>query len=236
MTDLATAADLTARAVDLARAAGDVARTAAERVAPSGEVVGFDLNEAMLTVARRVTPDVDWRQGEAGDLPVAGGAFDAVLSQMALMFFPDRPAALAEMARTVRPGGAVAVAVPDRLDAQPAFAAFVDLAAGLAGPAALSLLTTYFACGGLLELAGLFDAAGLRVTEARTCAGTYRAPSVDAFVTTEVESTPLVERISDDVYARIRAGAHDVLAPYAAADGSVAAPFGTNVVVARRLS
>jgi hypothetical protein len=152
------------------------------------------------------------------------------------MFFPDRPAALAEMAWTVRPGGVVAVAVPDRLDAQPAFAAFVDLAAGLAGPAALSLLTTYFACGGPLELAGLFAAAGLRVTEARTCAGTYRAPSVDAFVTTEVESTPLVERISDDVYARIRAGAHDVIAPYAAADGSVAAPFGTNVVVARRLS
>jgi hypothetical protein len=64
--------------------------------------------------------------------------------------------------------------------------------------------------------------------------GTYRAPSVDAFVTTEVESTPLLERISDDVYQRIRADAHDVLAPFTTADSNVEAPFESNIVAARR--
>ena len=62
----------------------------------------------------------------------------------------------------------------------------------------------------------------------------YRAPSIDAFVTTEVESTPLVERISDDVYRAIRAGARDVLAPFTTADGTVEAPFESNIVAARR--
>jgi hypothetical protein len=68
----------------------------------------------------------------------------------------------------------------------------------------------------------------------RGYAGTARFPSVDALVATEVESTPLRERISDDVYERIRRGAHDVLAPFTAADGALEAPFECHVVTASR--
>jgi hypothetical protein len=53
---------------------------------------------------------------------------------------------------------------------------------------------------------------------------------VDAFVTTEVESTPLRERISAEVYHRIKQGAREVLAPFTAADGTLAAPFQVHVV------
>ena len=71
---------------------------AAER-AGAAQVTGVDLNEAMLTVARRVRADIDWRHGDAAALPLAGRSFDAVLCQMALMFFPDPIGALREMAR-----------------------------------------------------------------------------------------------------------------------------------------
>jgi ubiquinone/menaquinone biosynthesis C-methylase UbiE len=50
--------------------------------------VGVDLNEAMLTVARRVRPDLEWQQGDVAALPFPDGSFDVVLCQMALMFFP----------------------------------------------------------------------------------------------------------------------------------------------------
>ena len=63
--------------------------------------------------------------------------------------------------------------------------------------------------------------------------GTYRAPSVDAFVTTEVESTPLVERMTDAVYAALRAETYDVLRPWTGPDGGVEAPFESVAVVAR---
>lgn len=222
------------RVLDVACGTGVVARTAADLVGPEGRVVGVDLNEAMLTVAHRVRPDVEWRRGDAADLPFDDGTFDAAVCQMALMFFPDRAAALREMSRVVRAGGTVAVAVPARLEAQAAFEPFVAMAARHAGPEAVSLLSAYFVCGDLDDLAGLVESAGLRVVRAEVHTGTYRAPSVDAFVTTEVESTPLAERIGDDVYQRIRAGAHEVLAPFTAADGSVAAPFETNVVAAHR--
>ena len=48
------------RVLDVACGTGIVARTAADLVAPGGSVVGVDVNEAMLTVARRVRPDIDF--------------------------------------------------------------------------------------------------------------------------------------------------------------------------------
>ena len=218
--------------LDVACGTGIVARVAAER-AGAARVTGVDRNEAMLTVARRVRTDIDWRHGDAAALPLPGRSFDAVLCQMALMFFPDPIRALREMARVAAAAGTVAVLVPAGLGAQPAYGPFVDMAARQAGAQARSLLDTYFACGDLDDLTGLFGRAGLRVTGTETHGGTARFGSVDAFVTTEVESTPLRERISAGVYHRIKQGAREVLAPFTAADGTLAAPFQVHVVRAR---
>jgi hypothetical protein len=152
---------------------------------------------------------------------------------MALMFFPNGSQALREMARVAEPGGTVAVLVPGDLQSQAAFAPFVAMAGRHAGPEAMSLASSYFVCGDLDRLTREFDS-GLRPTTSRTVQGTYRAPSVDAFVTTEVESTPLLERISEQTYRAIRADAHGVLAAFTAADGSVQAPFEANLVTARK--
>jgi SAM-dependent methyltransferase len=84
--------------LDVACGTGIVARTVAERVGP-GSVTGVDRNEAMLTVAGRLRPDIDWRHGDVAALPFEDGTFAVVLCQSALMFFPDATAALAEMAR-----------------------------------------------------------------------------------------------------------------------------------------
>lgn len=221
------------RVLDVACGTGIVARTVADRIG-AGDVVGVDLNDAMLTVARRVRPDVDWRQADAGALQLDDGTFDTVLCQMALMFFPDRLAALREMARVTAPGGTVAVLVPSTLDAQPAYGPFVEMAAGLAGAEARSLLSTYFSCGELGELTGLFTAAGLTEPTAVSHLGTARFPSVDALVATEVDSTPLGERLTADARERILDGARDVLAPFTTTDGTLEAPFEVHVVTARR--
>ena len=60
------------------------------------------------------------------------------------------------------------------LGAQAAYGPFVDMAARQAGPQARSLLDTYFACGDLDDLTGLFGRAGLRVTGNQTHGGTAR--------------------------------------------------------------
>lgn len=220
--------------LDLACGTGIVARTAADRLAGAGRVVGVDLNEAMLTIARRVRPDVEWRQGDAGALPFPDASFDRVLCQMALMFFPDRAGALREMRRVATRDATVAVLVPGRLDAQPAYGPFVEMAARHAGPEAESLLSTYFVCGDLAGLTALVESAGLRVTDTRTRLGRARFASVEEFVAAEVESTPLIGRISEKVYGRIREGAREVLRPFTLPTGGVEIPLEGHLVAARK--
>jgi SAM-dependent methyltransferase len=219
--------------LDVGCGTGIVARTAADRLAGSGRVVGLDLNEAMLAVARRVRPDLAWRQGDVAALPFADGTFDAVLCQMALMFFPDRTAALREMARVARPGGTVVLCVPAALADQPAYGPFVELAAEHAGPAARTLLGSYWSGGDLDGLTATVAAAGLTVTGTRSHLGTARFPSPEALATTEVEGSPLAGRLAADVYERIRAGARTVLRPFTQPDGSLAAPLRGHLVTAR---
>jgi ubiquinone/menaquinone biosynthesis C-methylase UbiE len=220
--------------LDVACGTGIVARTAAERTGAAGRVVGLDLNEAMLTVARRVRPDLDWRQGDAASLPFPDDSFDVVLCQSGLMFVPDAAAAVGEMARVVRPGGRVAAQVWSSLDRQTAIRPLADAVARNAGHDAVGLISTYFRLGDREQFTGLFRQAGLQVTEVRALPVTVRAPSVDAYITTEIESTPLIDRISEDVYGRIREEARSGLARYCDGSGALALPLEAYLVAARR--
>ena len=124
--------------------------------------------------------------------------------------------------------------VPGQLASQPAWGPFVALVGRHAGPEAVSLLSTYWACGDLGQLRALVESAGLEVTATRTRLGTARFESVDAFVATEVEGTPLIDRISQAVYARIREEARDVLRPFTTPAGRVEAPLEGHLLAARR--
>jgi ubiquinone/menaquinone biosynthesis C-methylase UbiE len=58
-----------------------------------------------------VAPDIEWREGNAIDLPLLEKeAFDVIVCQQGLQFFPDKPAAAAEMRRASKKGGRLAVA------------------------------------------------------------------------------------------------------------------------------
>jgi malonyl-CoA O-methyltransferase len=77
-------------------------------------VAGIDLVPGMLQTARRKAGragiDVRWEQGDLnGALPVTDGAFDTAVCALVLSFLPDVRPALTEMARVLRPGGALIV-------------------------------------------------------------------------------------------------------------------------------
>lgn len=218
--------------LDVACGTGILARTAAGRVGPTGGVVGLDLNEGMLTVARRLRDDIEWRQGDAADLPFPDDSFDAVLCQAALMFFPDTTKALGEMGRVCSPDGTVGVQVFGSLGDQPAYGPWIDMVAGYAGPEAVSLLSTYWVHGDLDVLRGRFESAGLDITEIRTRTGTARWTSVDEMVRVEVEGTPLVDRITDEVYRRVLEESREVLGQYRTGDGAEI-PIKGHLVIAR---
>ncbi|HEX6336056.1 MAG TPA: methyltransferase domain-containing protein [Jiangellaceae bacterium] len=221
------------RVLDVACGTGVVARAAADRVDRQGSVVGVDINDGMLEVARRLRPQLEWRRADAADLPFADDSFDVVLCQAALMFFPDRVAALREIARVTTAGGTVGLHVWAGLPAQAGYGPLTEIAARHAGPEAVNLLGSYWVLGDLDFMAQLAAAAGLRVHEARTRTGTARFASIDHLVETEVKSTPLGERIDDDVYQRIVDDARDELRPFVTVTGAVQLPIAGHLITAR---
>ncbi|MFI6874981.1 class I SAM-dependent methyltransferase [Streptomyces sp. NPDC050400] len=106
------AADLAARAAALRPravlelAAGTGALTSELLAgAPDASVVATDLNEAMVECGSVRQPRAKWRQADAQELPFADGAFDLVVCQFGVMFFPDRPGAYGEVRRVLAPQG-----------------------------------------------------------------------------------------------------------------------------------
>jgi SAM-dependent methyltransferase len=87
-------------------AAGTGALTAEiTRVAPDAHVTATDLNAAMVDVGRDRVPEATWQPADATSLPFGDASFDLVACQFGIMFFPDKPAAYAEVRRVLTPDG-----------------------------------------------------------------------------------------------------------------------------------
>lgn len=99
------------RVLDVACGTGLVTREAAQRVGASGSVSGADLNTGMLAVAERLSPEIQWHECDASELPADDGAFDVVLCQQGLQFFPEPGQALEEMHRVLSDSGRLVAAV-----------------------------------------------------------------------------------------------------------------------------
>lgn len=221
-----------ARVLDVACGTGAVARLAATRVGEAGSVTGLDLNEAMLTVARRVRPDIEFRRGNAMELPFPDDAFDVVTCQAGLMFVPDPERAVREMARVATSNGTVSVQVWDRRADQPAYDPFLEVVERHAVPEAVSLVNTYFVLGDRPRLEAMVRSAGLEVAETLTESRSMRFANAEELVAIEIQSTPLGERLSDDVIRAIVEDVREALKGFANAEGSLDVPMRGHIVIA----
>ncbi len=124
----ATAALAPRRVLELAAGTG-IATAELVSALPDAEVVATDLNPAMVAYGAAKVPGATWKPADAQHLDDPDGSFDAVVCQFGVMFFPDKPAAFAEVARVLEPGGTLLVIVWDVVEDSP----FPDaLVAGIA--------------------------------------------------------------------------------------------------------
>ncbi len=222
------------RVLDVACGTGVLARALARRVRPGGSVVGLDVNDGMLAVARRKAPEVEWVRGAAEALPFPDASFDAVVSQFGLMFFEDRRAAIREMARVLRPGGRLAVAVWDSLDRTPGYAAMTALLKRLFGKETAASLYAPYTLGDPEPLRALFEGVGLTDLAVTTHDGTARFPSIASWVYTDVKGWTAAGLIDDAGFERLVAEAERELQRFVTPEGKVAFSAPAHIVTASK--
>lgn len=96
--------------LDLGCGAGFDAFIAAQLVGPTGRIVGIDLSPEMVAVAKAGLreakfPQVEFQVASVEALPFPNASFDVALSNGVLNLIPDKPGALSEVFRILRPGG-----------------------------------------------------------------------------------------------------------------------------------
>lgn len=95
--------------LDVACGTGALTREIAKALPGTGQIVGTDLNQTMIDVARDLGSDthhqLSWVASDVTNLPFDDAVFDMACVQQGLQFFPDKPAALTEIRRVLKPGG-----------------------------------------------------------------------------------------------------------------------------------
>jgi demethylmenaquinone methyltransferase/2-methoxy-6-polyprenyl-1,4-benzoquinol methylase len=103
--------------LDVCCGTGDLALTIARRLENAGKVTGLDFSGNMLAIAEdrgqralssgKVACQLEWKQGDAQDLPFASNSFDGAIISFGLRNLTDLQAGLNQMQRVVKPGGRV---------------------------------------------------------------------------------------------------------------------------------
>ncbi len=231
------------RVLDVACGTGVVARLAAERTG-GAQVIGLDLNAEMLRVARsqqdRAVKSIEWREGSALALPFEKEAFEVVLCQLGLQFFPDKSLALREMARVLILGGRLVLSVFSALERTPVAFALANSLDRHFGKGASSTKRAEHAFWDPEILARLAEDAGLTQVAVTPVEQTIRFPSTLEYVRLQLTATPQAELISQmqprEAQALIEAVARDVAVDLGSdnADGEMSSPQECNVLTASR--
>ena len=207
--------------LDVACGSGVLAISARQAVGQDGRVVGVDLNDGMLEVARRKSASVDWIKADAESLPFGSASFDAVVSQFGLMFFVDRHRALREMWRVLRPGGRLVVAVWDSLDRTPGYRDLTALIGRLLGEEIANLLRAPYALGDADLLGALVEDAVGRRPKVRAVSGAARYPSIRDWMHVDVRAWTLSDLIDDAQFEALVDSAETELECFVRPDESV---------------
>ncbi len=226
--------------LDIACGTGVVARLAAQR-GHTGRLVGIDLNTAMIETARTKSADIEWFEGSALDLPFEPESFDVVLCQLGLQFFPDRPLALKEMVRVLRPRGRAGLSVFSAIERTPAAHALVQaLDKYLGAESSRTKRSEHLSCDSR-EVGAWAKQAGFEVVDVATVNKRFTFPSILDYVRIQLTATPmagllkerevaererLIQSIADDAASR--------LPPSMLADGILTFPQESFVVTATR--
>jgi len=183
------------RVLDVAAGAGDQTLQVATRVGASGRVLATDLSPTILAFARERAAAAGHGQVETLELDgealteLEAGSFDAVISRVGMIYFPDQQRALAGMRHCLRDGGKVAAMVYSTADKNGFFSVPVSIIRRRAElPPPLPGQPGPFSLGGDGVLEEAFRQAGFREVESRVIDAPVRVDTAAECLAFEKES------------------------------------------------
>jgi ubiquinone/menaquinone biosynthesis C-methylase UbiE len=220
------------RVIDVACGTGVLAISVSDHIGPEGSVVGIDINEGMLNIAKSKTALIDWRNAPAESLPFEDASFNCAISQFGLMYFKNRETALREMIRVLQSEGSLVVVVWDKLENNPGLAAEDQLWQQIFGEQAADEVP--YSLGDKRVLQNLFESSGITDTEIKTHKRTARFSSIENWIYTGAKGWTEDDAISDDQLELLLQKAQQELVTFERPDGSVAFPTSAHIVIARK--
>lgn len=203
------------RVLDIATGPGYAAAQAAKRGA---SVVGVDIATAMVQLARRLHPDLDFREADAEALPFEDGSFDAVLGNFVILHLGRPERAVREFVRVLRTGGFLALTAWDLPERTRLLGVFLDAIAdaGATPPADIPAGPPFFRFSIDEQFTALLEACGLTGVQVNTIVFNHPVPTTDelwdGLLAGTVRISALILRQPEETRQRIRA-AFDRLVP-----------------------
>jgi SAM-dependent methyltransferase len=195
------------RVLDVATGPGYAAERAATRGA---HPVGIDIAEGMLALARRRQPGLDFRWGDAEELPFDDASFDAVVGGFVLNHLPRPERAVEEAVRVLAAGGSAAFSVWDRPERNRLNGVFGDAVAdvGVESAAEVEEGPDPYRFSEDPEFVALLRGAGLDDAAVETLSLTLTVPDADTlwegFMGSSVRMRAEIDAQPEDVRRRIR--------------------------------
>ena len=219
--------------LDVATGPGTVARVAAERGA---SVTACDFSPAMLDMARSKSPgSITYVESPAAPLAVDDDSFDVAVCQHGMQFFPDRPAALAEMRRALRHGGRLGIAVWGPIEECPVFAALGDALGDVLGDdARVAYARGPWSLGDADAMAALVGEAGFGDVKVELVRRPVTFEGGAAQLLSTAAVTALAERVAAVGPDAMLAAVTHRLAPFTDDAGAVSGPLAALITTAVR--
>jgi len=183
-----------ARVLDIAAGAGGQTLQAARRVGPTGAVLATDISANILDFAAQEAraaglSNVATRVMDGENLDIGDASFDAVISRVGLIYFPNQQRALRESRRVLREGGHIAAIVYSTPQKNGFFSIPVSIIRRIAGlPAPAPGLPGPFSLGAPGVLEDAYAAAGFKAITVRAVDAPVRFSSAAECVRFERES------------------------------------------------
>ncbi len=230
--------------LEIAAGPGETGLRAFPLLQPGGELISTDVAPEMIAAARARALElgfggVRFQVEDAAALSLPDGSVDAVLSRFGIMLVPAMDRVAAEIARVLRPGGRVVLAVwaSPRLNPWITASGRAALSLGFADPPDHDAPGP-FRLADPERLSNLVADAGLTVERLEDVPVAWSAPSYEQWWAATCDTSRMLSRLLEHLTpsqaAALRARAEENLRPYLAEDGSLAVPGQARIVAATR--